>query len=145
MFMAAFAKPLLCAGRVISAKFNLKTMILLTILNTIAILVIFFKLGIIKATIRRDETFWNKTLMGYDVWVQKVYFRIPIRNKRKTELSEEVHIMIAKYDNQSKFQTLSAKFSWLKTWEQVRQFEKDYSVVDRKIVERLVAGFVPKQ
>jgi hypothetical protein len=130
---------------VISTEFNLKTMILLTILNTIAILVIFFKLGIIKVTIRRDETFWNKTLMGYDVWVQKVYFRIPIRNKRKTELSEEVHRMIAKYDNQSKLQALSAKFSWLKTWEQVKQFEKDYSVVDRKIVERLVAGFVPKQ
>jgi len=120
-------------------------MILLTILNTIAILVIFFKLKIIKVTIRRDETFWNKTLMGYDVWVQKFYFRIPIRNKRKTELSEEVHRMIAKESQQSKLQTLSAKFSWLKTWEEVRQFEKDYSVVDRKIVERLVAGFVPKQ
>jgi hypothetical protein len=26
MFMAAFAKPLLCAGRFISTKFNLKTM-----------------------------------------------------------------------------------------------------------------------
>lgn len=120
-------------------------MIFLTFLNTIAILVIFFKLGIIKVTIRRDETFWNKTLMGYDVWVQKVYFRIPIRNKRKTELSEEVCRMIAKESQQSKLQTLSAKFSWLKTWEEVRQFEKDYSVVDRKIVERLVAGFVPKQ
>ena len=120
-------------------------MIFLTILNTIAILVIFFKLEIIKVTIRRDETFWNKTLMGYGVWVQKVYFRIPIRNKIKTELSEEVQRMIAKYDNQMKLQTLSAKFSWLKTWEEVRQFEKDYSVVDRKIVERLVAGFVPKQ
>jgi hypothetical protein len=120
-------------------------MILLTILNTIAILVIFFKLEIIKVTIRRDETFWNKTLMGYDVWVQKVYFRIPIRNKHKTELSEEVNRMIAKESQQNKLQTLSAKFSWLKTLEEVKQFEKDYSVVDRKIVERLVAGFVPKQ
>ena len=120
-------------------------MIILTILNTIAILVIFFKLEIIKVTIRKDETTWNKTLLGYDVWVQKFYFRIPIRNKRKTELCEEVNRMIAKYDNQSKLQTLSAKFSWLKTWEQVRQFEKDYSVVDRKIVERLVTNFVPKQ
>lgn len=120
-------------------------MILLTILNTIAILVIFFKLEIIKVTISRDETFWNETLIGYDVWIQKVYFRIPIRNKRKTELSEEINRMIAEYDNQSKLQSLSAKFSWLKTWEQVKQFEKDYSVVDRKIVEKLVAGFVPKQ
>ena len=119
-------------------------MIFLTILNTIAILVIFFKLEIIKVNIRRDETFLDKTLMGYDVWVQKFYFRIPIRNKRKTELNEEVNRMIAYKCQQNKLQTLSAKFSWLKTWEQVRQFEKDYTVVDRKIVERLVANFVPK-
>ena len=120
-------------------------MILLTILNTVAIFVIFFKLEIIKVTIRRDETFWYKTLMGYDVWVQKVYFRIPIRNKRKTKLAEEVHRMIALDSQQDKLQRLSAKFSWLKTWDEVRQFEKDYSVVDRKIVKRLVANFVPKQ
>lgn len=120
-------------------------MILLTTLNTIAILVIFFKLEIIKVTICRDETFWNKTLTGYNVWIHKVYFRVPIRNKHKTELSEEVNRMIAKYSQQDKLQTLSAKFSWLKTWEQVRRFEKDYSVVDRKIVERLVASFVLKQ
>ena len=120
-------------------------MIFLTILNTIAILVIFFKLEIIKITIRKDETFWNKTLLGYDVWVQKIYFRIPIRNKRKTKLNEEVNIMITKYDNQGKLQSLTAKFSWLKTWEQVRQFEKDYNVVDRKIVEKLVTNFVLKQ
>ena len=30
-----------------------------------------------------------KVSVGYDVWVQKAYFRIPIRNKRKTELSED--------------------------------------------------------
>lgn len=143
--MAAFAKPLLYAGRFISTKFNLNTMILLTILNTIAILVIFFKLKIITVTIRKDETFWNKILIGYDVWIQKVYFRIPIRNKRKTELAEEVNRMIALDSQQNKRQTLSAKFSWLKTWDEVRQFEKDYSVVDRKIVERLVTNFVPKQ
>jgi hypothetical protein len=120
-------------------------MIYLTILNTIAILIIFLKLGIIKITIRRDETFWNKTLIGYDVWVQKVYFRIPIRNKHKTELNEEINRMITKYDNQSNHQTLYAKFSWLKTLEEVSQFEKDYSVVDRKIVEELVSNFAPKQ
>lgn len=118
---------------------------ILTILNTIAILIIFFKLKVIKISIRRDETFWNKTLMGYDVWIQKVYFRIPIRNKHKTELKEEVSRLIANESTQSKLQTLSAKFSWLKTWDEVRRFEKDYSVVDRKIVERLVANFVPKQ
>lgn len=116
----------------------------LTIINTIAIVVIFLKLEIIEVTIRRDETFFNKTLIGYDIWIHNFYFRIPIRNKRKTELSEDVNIMIAKESQQYKLQALSTKFSWLKTWEQVRQFEKDYSVVDKKIVERLVASFVPK-
>lgn len=49
--------------------------------------------------------------------------------------------MIALYDSKNKLQALSAKFSWLSTWEEVKQFEKDYSVVDRKIVENLVANF----
>ena len=49
--------------------------------------------------------------------------------------------MIAKYSDQQKRQTLSAKFSWLKTTEEVKQFEKDYSVVDRKLVADLVSGF----
>lgn len=119
-------------------------MIFLTILNTISIIVIFFKLGIIKVSIRRDETFWNKTLMGYNVWVQKVYFRIPIRNKRKTELSEEVNRMTTKESQQSKLQMLSAKFSWLKTWDQVKQFEKDYTIVDKDIVKKLVNNFIEK-
>ena len=120
-------------------------MIALTILNTIAILIIFFKIEIIKITISKEETFYNKTLIAYDVWLQGFYFRIPIRNKKKTELSEDVNYMIAKCDNQSKLQKLSAMFSWLKTWEEVRQFEKDYSVVDRKIVANLVTNFVPKK
>lgn len=120
-------------------------MIVLTILNTIAILILFFKIVIIKITVRKDKTFWDKTLTGYDVWINKFYLRVPIRNKRKTELSEDVQRMIAKYDNQSKVQALSAKFSWLKTLDEVRQFEKDYTVVDSKIVESLVRNFVPKQ
>ena len=120
-------------------------MLIITILNTLAILVIFFKLEIIKVTIRKDETFWNRTLMGYDVWILKFHFRIPIRNKRKTELNEEVNRMIALFSHQDKVQALGAIFSWLKTWEQVRQFEKDYTVVDREIVQRLVDNFVPEQ
>jgi len=118
-------------------------MIILTILNSIAIVVIFFKIKIIKITIRRDQTFWNKTLLGYNVWVNKYYFRIPIRNKRKTELKEDIQLMITG-NQQSKNQRLSAIFSWLRTWDQVKQFEKDYSIVDKKIVERLVTNFVPK-
>lgn len=46
---------------------------------------------------------------------------------------------------QNRLQSLTAKFSWLKTREQVMQFEKDYLVVDREIVERLVRDFTPKK
>ena len=72
------------------------------------------------------------------------YFRIPVRNKRKTELAEEVSRLIKSNSRQHKIQTLSAIFSWMKTWEEVRQFEKDYSIVDKDTVERLVINFVPK-
>ena len=119
-------------------------MLILTILNTIAILVIFSKIGVIKITIREDRTFSTKILLGYDGWIQGTYFRIPIRNKRKIEFKEYVDRMINS-SYQSKFQSLNTKFSWLKTWEQVYQFEKDYSVVNRKIVENLVANFVPNK
>ena len=68
-----------------------------------------------------------------------IYFKI--RDKRKIETREEVCRMIAKYSEKQKRQTLSAKFSWLKTIEEVKQFEKDYSVVDSKLVSELVSGF----
>lgn len=119
-------------------------MIFITILNTIAILVIFFKLEFIKITIRKDKTFYERTLLGYDVWVQKFHFRIPIRHKHKTEVREEVRKMISEENQQNRIQKLSAMFSWLRTWEQVYQFEKDYSVVDRKFVEKLISNFKPK-
>lgn len=117
----------------------------MTILNTIAIIVIFLKLKLITVSIYKEKTFFSNTLTGYIIWINKFYFRVPVRNKRKTELSEEVQMMIAKYDNQAKLQRLSAIFSWLKTWDEVRQFEKDYEVVDRKIVANLVANFIEKK
>ena len=119
-------------------------MVTLTILNTLAILFILFNQNIIKIDIHRDETFWNKTLIGYDVWFMGKYFRIPVRNKRKTELSEEVLQLIKTNNPRHITQTLTAIFSWLKTWEEVRQFEKDYSIVDKDTVDRLVNSFVPK-
>lgn len=132
-------------------------MIYLTIINTIAICFILFKLyANISFSIDKITSFQNDTLLGYRFHINKnrnfeyythsiFSFYIPIRNKKKTELAEEVQRMISQYSEQGKRQTLTAKFSWLKTWEQVRQFEKDYSVVDRKIVENLVTNFKPKQ
>lgn len=119
-------------------------MIILTILNTVAIIAIFFKVKIITVTVHRNETFWNKTLIGWSIWINKLFIRIPVRNARRTELKEDVDRMI-KDCRQNKIQKLTAMFSWLKTWEEVRQFEKDYKIVDKEIVEKLVAGFVPKQ
>lgn len=122
----------------------MKTIIFFTILNSICILIIFVKLKVIDVTAKTDKTFFNKTLMGYDIWINRFHIRIPIKNKRKTELREEVLRMIS-LSEQNRLQSLTAKFSWLKTREQVMQFEKDYLVVDREIVERLVRDFTPKK
>lgn len=122
----------------------MKTIIFFTILNSICILIIFVKLKVIDVTAKTDKTFFNKTFMGYDIWINRFHIRIPIKNKRKTELREEVLRMIS-LSEQNRLQSLTAKFSWLKTREQVMQFEKDYLVVDREIVERLVRDFTPKK
>ena len=130
-------------------------MIYLTILNTITIGYLFYKKVKFYIDWRKDTTFINNTVVAYHItlWrktsdfsVSGVYtLVIPIKNKKKVEKEEEINRMIATYNQQNKLQTLSAKFSYLKTWEEVRQFEKDYSVVDRKIVANLVTNFVPKQ
>ena len=130
-------------------------MIYLTILNTITIGYLFYKKGKFYIDWRKDTTFINNTVVAYHItlWRKTSDFStsgvytlvIPIKNKKKVEKEEEINRMIATYSQQNKLQTLSAKFSYLKTWEEVRQFEKDYSVVDRKIVANLVTNFVPKQ
>ena len=33
-------------------------------------------------------------------------------------------------ENPTKIHYLNSMFSWLKTWDDVKQFEKDYSIVD---------------
>lgn len=113
---------------------------LLTIINTLLIIFILVKIKIIDIDIRRDETFWKDTLIGYDIWVNRFYIRIPIRNKRKVELKEEIEKLM-EGDSYTKTQTLYAKFSWLKTEEEVKQFEKDYNIVDPEMVSKLVETF----
>ena len=130
-------------------------MIILTILNTLTIIYLLLTKQVkLSISVSKEETFWDKTLIGYRITLWKktseyssngIYsIYIPIKNKKRAELEEEVNRMINLYSHQGKLQSLSAIFSWLKTWEQVRQFEKDYSVVDRKIVENLVSNFKPK-
>jgi hypothetical protein len=125
--------------------------LLITILNTLAIAYLFYKQNGLYLEFKKDRTFINHTLVGYEVTLYRrdsKYFStgiytisIPIRNKEKVEKREEILRMVASYSPENIRYSLSAKFSWLKTWEEVRQFEKDYSVVDRKIVANLVSNF----
>lgn len=125
---------------------------IITAINTLCVIyLILSKKSNLYFELRKEESFLENTLLGYRLTLYKklseysasgiysIYFKI--RDKKKVETQEEVIRMIAKYSDQQKRQTLSAKFSWLKTTEEVKQFEKDYSVVDRKLVADLVSGF----
>lgn len=128
-------------------------MIALTILNSIIIIYLLIKgNNKLHITFKKEKTTWEKTLLGYSItlWKKQEYgargiytIYIPVKKRRKVELSEEVSRLIS--DSTNRNYTLNAKFSWLKTWDEVRNFEKDFMVVDRKIVANLVANFVPKQ
>lgn len=130
---------------------------ILTIINTIALsyLLFFnFKTLLKRITYKVERTSRKKTKLGigfyfvtkldYGCERLKRLLYIPFRNKEKTELEEEILEIIANYSDQQKRQTLTAKFSWLNNWEEVRRFQKNYSVVDRKIVQQLVDGFKKK-
>jgi hypothetical protein len=126
---------------------------IITIINSIAIILVLFHSKGYYVNIRKDVTFFNRTLMAYKITLWRrlsafsstgVYtITIPVANRKKIELQEEVQRMM-QYSEVNKRQSLRAKFSHLKTWDEVRKFEKDYSVVGRKIVENLVSNFQPK-
>jgi hypothetical protein len=132
----------------------LKTMIYLTILNTLAIIyLITAKKSKYYLRFKKETTTYENTLLGFrlSLWQKvdeysasykkSIYFKI--RDRKKTEMQEEARRMIAQYSQQKKLQSLSAKFSWLKTWDEVKEFQKYYTCVDQKIVENLVSKFVP--
>ena len=121
-------------------------MIYLTILNTIAIIYLILSTKskyYLKFT--KEKTIFNNTLLGYRLrlWCKhsdnsasskhSIYFKI--RNKTKTESIEEACRMIAKYSQQQQIrQSLTAKVSWLKTMEEVKEFQKYYSCVNEELV-----------
>lgn len=112
-------------------------MIILTILNTIAIIYIFVHK---QFSVHKNTTF-KDTLLGYGFFFKgRRFFYVPIRNEEKTELNEDVHEMI-NASKQHRHQQLRAVFSWLKTIAEVEKFKKDYEVVDRKLVNELVTEF----
>lgn len=130
-------------------------MIYLTIFNTLAIIYLFTAKKLkYYLTFKKEVTTWEKTLLGFrlSLWKKadeysascKKSIYLKIRDAKKIEMQEEARRMIAKYSQQHKLQSLSAIFSWLKTWDEVKEFQKYYTCVDQKIVENLVAKFVPK-
>lgn len=126
-------------------------MIILTILNTLLIVyLILSKKSKYYLKFQKETTSYEHTLLGFRLSLyenltyscKSIYLKI--RDKKKTEMEENARRMIVKCSQQDKLQSLSAMFSWLKTWEEVREFEKYYTCVDQKIVENLVANFKPK-
>ena len=127
---------------------------ILTIINTLAIIYLFTRDDRFEFKIEKTRTWYKKTLVAYIFRIYKeskggcytrcvFSFKIPVKNQKKTELKEEIEHMIK--NPKGNLQKLSAMFSWLKTWEEVKQFEKDYKVVNEKIVQNLVDNFKSKQ
>lgn len=82
---------------------------------------------------------WNSYPVRKGVCASGLFY-IPLRNADKVETRENVLHLIST-NPQNRRQTLHAKFSWLKTIEEVQQFKKDYSIVDENLVNKLVNEF----
>lgn len=118
-------------------------MILLTIINSLAILWILFHNDF---SVRKDVNFGLQAHILLGLWFyykRKGFLYIPFRNSRKVEVKENIKHML-KQSDQSRHQILGAKFSWLKTIEEVNQFVKDYRSVDTVFVDKLVKRFTEK-
>lgn len=123
-------------------------MVILTLINSFILILILFKPNL-SVTIREERTFSNKTLLGWDIilWKSRGHgskssifnLRIPIRNRKKTILKEDINRLIQDKTNQN--YTLNAMFSWLKTEKQVLTFKKDYQIVNPSLVNSLVDNF----
>lgn len=104
-------------------------------------------------TFEKETTLYKTFVISYKIYLWKrineysskcvLHLKIPIKNGKKAKLEEEILNMITQSE-QSKRQKLGAMFSWLKTIEEVKDFERNYSVVDEKFVKRLVDDFKAK-
>lgn len=114
--------------------------LILTILNTFAIIYIFTH----KLFSFSGNRVFGSELVGYCFYYKgNQFFYLPIKNERKTQIKYDVNRMIEGTE-QSKRQILDAMFSWLKTKDEVEQFRKDYCVVDSVLVNKMVDDFKEK-
>ena len=113
------------------------------ILQSAIIFHLFFKVYGYSIRINTETTFLNKTVVRYSVelWRKvndyssygKTLFYIPIRNKEKTELKEDIERMKNSFAHHQR-QKISAMLSWEETEKQVLEFEKTYSEVNPQLV-----------
>lgn len=129
-------------------------LVILTILNSLAIAYLLLShKSRLYITISKDTTFYADTIVGYNITLWKktsencasglytIY--IPVKNKKRVEVDENV-LRLINGSVQDKRQFLYATFSWFRNWKDVREFEKNYSVVDEKLVKRLINEFRDK-
>lgn len=125
-----------------------------TFLNTAFVILILCKLYGFRFELHKEQTWLKKNLLHYQIRLIRetsgnnfrtlFRFKIPIRNEPKTRLKEEIETMISEVPESNKRQRLGAKFSWLKTLDEVNQFERNYTIVDRIYVEKLVREWKQK-
>jgi hypothetical protein len=86
---------------------------------------------------------WANRPIRKKYYSAKGIFYIRLRNAERLETQEDVRSLINKSPH-NRTQSLHAMFSWLKTNEEVEQFQKDYSIVDEVLVTQLVNEFKNK-
>ena len=90
---------------------------ILTIINSIVLILILIKLKIIPIKFQQ-HTSTNNKIVGYSCLIKNFYFYIPLRNREKINLKENIKYLKT-LDYQQKKQHLSAIFSWFKSNEEV--------------------------
>lgn len=126
-------------------------MVTLTIINTLIIIYLLLKGNkSYYATLKKDYS--DKVLLGYTftLWRRTTYGanaifvkEISFVNREWVKLAQEVKSM--KNDKYNQVQRLHAKFSWLRTHQQVAEFVKNYREVNPDVVDKLVRDFKPKE
>lgn len=126
-------------------------MVLLTIINSLVLIYLLIK-GNKSYYVTLKKDYSNKVFLGYTftIWRRTTYGansvfiqQISFVNRQWVKLAQEVQSM--KNDKYNQIQRLHAKFSWLKTYEEVSEFVKNYREVNPKVVDQLVTDFKPKQ
>lgn len=87
-----------------------------------------------RVSVKKDLSIYKKKVIGYYIWINSFRIKINIRDKRRTNLNEEISFLKEEISYEELIKKMSAKVSWLKTEKEVIQFEKDYSKVNNNLI-----------